>query len=103
MSMNEEHIVSFELDLHNLPPLTAKQEAELASLAARPDTKIDYTDIPPVQDIRLYRARKAMTTVRIDADILVWLRSQSKGYQTRINAILRNEMLRATSGAKQTA
>lgn len=98
MRTNEEHIVEFELDIHNLPPLTAEQQAELDNLAMRPDEAIDYTDIPP-QDIRLYRPVKEMTTIRLDADVLAWLRSQGKGYQTKINAILRNEMLKATARA----
>ena len=34
--------------------------------------------------------------MRIDADVLAWLRAQGKGYQSRINAILRREMLAAT-------
>jgi len=33
------------------------------------------------------------TTVRIDSDVLLWLRAQGKGYQSRINAILRREMM----------
>jgi uncharacterized protein (DUF4415 family) len=33
--------------------------------------------------------RKAHTTLRLDADMLSWFRAQGKGYQTRINAILR--------------
>jgi uncharacterized protein (DUF4415 family) len=33
--------------------------------------------------------RKQQTTLRIDADVLGWFRAQGKGYQTRINAILR--------------
>jgi uncharacterized protein (DUF4415 family) len=28
-------------------------------------------------------------TIRLDADVLVWLKGQGKGYQTRINHILR--------------
>jgi uncharacterized protein (DUF4415 family) len=31
-------------------------------------------------------------TIRLDADVLVWLKGQGKGYQTRINAILRAYM-----------
>ena len=42
---------------------------------------------------RFYRPTKTSTTVRIDSDVLAWLRSQGKGYQSRINAILRREML----------
>lgn len=33
--------------------------------------------------------RKAHMTLRLDADVLGWFRAQGKGYQTRINAILR--------------
>lgn len=48
---------------------------------------------------RFYRPVKEMTTIRLDADVLAWLRSEGKGYQTRINAILRREML-ASPGNK---
>jgi uncharacterized protein (DUF4415 family) len=32
--------------------------------------------------------------VRLDSDVLRWLKSKGKGYQTRINAILRDAMLK---------
>ncbi len=92
MKKKEEHIITFELDPINPPPLTAKQMAALEVLRKMPDSEIDYSDIP---DEPLYRPAKKMTTVRLDADILAWLRSQGKGYQTKINAILRREMLTA--------
>jgi uncharacterized protein (DUF4415 family) len=92
---------TYEVDLANLPPLTAAQEAELAALAARPDSDIDYSDIPPLTEDfwknavrgRFYKPTKTSTTVRIDSDVLAWLKAQGKGYQSRINAILRREML----------
>ena len=94
MKKNEKNIITVEIDPDNLPPLTATQQAELDALAARPDSEIDYSDIPPVEDMsRFYRPIKKMTTIRLDADILAWLRSQGKGYQTKINTILRREML----------
>lgn len=100
------NLVSFEIDLDNLPPLTDQQKAELEALAALPDETIDYSDIPPLTDAfwdnavlgRFYRPTKTSTTVRIDSDVLAWLRSQGRGYQTRINAILRREMLAALKG-----
>ena len=63
---------------------------------------VDTSDIPPLTDeffaqaVRnpYYRPLKQSTTVRIDADVLAWLRSQGAGYQTRINAILRRAMLK---------
>lgn len=88
MNRKEEHTVRFELDPQNTPPLTEKQKVMLESLVAKPDSEIDYSDIPQ------YRPTKEITSVRIDSDVLVWLRAQGKGYQTRINAILRREMLR---------
>lgn len=94
-------IVSYTLD--TLPPLTDADRAKLKALAARPDSEIDTSDIPEMSDEqwknavrgRFYRPTKKSTTVRIDSDVLAWLRSGGKGYQSRINAILRREMLSA--------
>jgi uncharacterized protein (DUF4415 family) len=38
-----------------------------------------------------YRAKK-LVTIRIDADVMEWLRSQGRGHLTRINQIVRNKM-----------
>ena len=91
------------VDLSNLPPLTEEQRGELAALAVRGDETIDFSDIPPMDEdawrgaVRgpLHRPVKESTTVRIDRDVLIWLKSQGRGYQTRLNAILRREMLSA--------
>ncbi|PLC48880.1 cytoplasmic protein [Pollutimonas subterranea] len=93
--------VKHEVELANLPPLSAKQKAELAALAARREGDVDYSDMPPLsaefwknaEQGKFYKPTKTSTTVRIDSDVLAWLRSQGKGYQSRINAILRREML----------
>ena len=42
---------------------------------------------------RFYRPVKQQLTVRIDADVLEWLKGQGSGYQSRLNEILRNAML----------
>jgi len=42
-----------------------------------------------------YKPVKTSTTVRVDSDVLIWLKSQGKGYQTKINAILREAMIRS--------
>jgi len=94
-------LVRYEVDLDNPPPLTQKQKDELAALALRP--RIDYSDIPPLSDEalrnarprRLYKPTKTSTTVRVDSDVLIWLKGYGKGYHTRINAILRDAMLRS--------
>jgi uncharacterized protein (DUF4415 family) len=94
-------VVKRTVNLANPPALTKKQKAELAALAARPDSEIDFSDIPPLTEEfwknaargKFYKPIKTSTTVRIDSDVLAWLRAQGKGYQSRINAILRRKML----------
>ena len=81
--------------------LTARQRKELAALAALPDDQIDTSDIPelPVSAWknavrgRFYRPVKQAVSMRLDADVIAWLRKSGKGYQTRANRILRERML----------
>ena len=40
---------------------------------------------------------KQQVTVRVDADVLAWLRSTGRGYQSKLNDILRQAMLRASA------
>jgi uncharacterized protein (DUF4415 family) len=42
---------------------------------------------------RFYKPLKRQITARVDADVLQWLKSQGRGYQSRLNAILRREIL----------
>ena len=67
---------------------------------ARPDNKIDTSDIPEVTKeefeqghFKYYKPVKKSVTVRIDPDVLAVLKSQGKGYQTRINEILRKAVM----------
>lgn len=59
------------------------------------DEDIDYSDIPELDAAFFATARvvvppgKKQVTVRLDKDVLAWLKAQGRGYQTRINAILR--------------
>lgn len=77
---------------------TKKVAEELAALAALPNEEIDTSDIPEVTDWskavvgRFYRPVKETVTIRLDADVLDWLKQGGKGYQTRINKILRAVM-----------
>jgi uncharacterized protein (DUF4415 family) len=104
-------MVQYEIDLAHPPALTAAQRAEIASLKARPESEIDYSEIPPLGDAfwknaarnPFYRPTKSSTTVRIDSDVLHWLRAQGTGYQSRINSILRREMLESLQSASANA
>lgn len=80
--------------------LTAKQAAELKALQAMSDDKIDYSDAPPAKPEewrdavvgKFYRPIKQQLTLRIDADVVDWFKKQGRGYQTRINELLRDAM-----------
>jgi len=84
----------------SLPPV---DDAALARLAKQSDAAIDTTDIPELSDAQLaamvragqMRPVKQQITARLDADVLAWLKSGGKGYQSRMNAILRKAMLDA--------
>lgn len=99
-------IVGYTLD--KVPPLTKKRRAKLKALATRPDSEIDTSDIPEMTEEQwknarrghFYRPRKRQITARVDADVLDWLKAQGKGYQSRINAILRREMLSAVKSGR---
>lgn len=101
--MSKPKIVRYEVNLSNLPPLTEKQKAEIKAVAAMPDSEIDYSDLPPLDNsfwknaVRnpFYKPTKTSTTVRVDSDVLLWLKAQGKGYQTRMNEILREAMIRS--------
>ena len=45
------------------------------------------------QEGRWNRPRKKRISVRVDVEVLDWLRSKGPGYQTRINRILRTLMI----------
>ena len=58
---------------------------------------IDYSDIAKLDDAFFKNAElklpaKQAVTIRLDSDVLTWFKSQGKGYQTRINQLLRRYM-----------
>lgn len=101
MKKTSDRLVRYAFDPSAPPPLTARQKKEIANLAAMPDESIDTSDVPAVAFTdaavrgRFYKPRKTQITARVDADVLEWLKSQGRGYQGRMNAILRREMLSA--------
>lgn len=78
---------------------------DLAALALLPESSIDLSDLPAtrakdwisVERGKFYRPVKQQLTVRIDADVVQWLKGQGKGYQNRLNEILRAAMWGATN------
>lgn len=87
--------------------LTRSQKDEIQSLELLRDDEIDLSDIP-VRDDRaaavvgkFYRPIKKSLTIRIDADVLAQLKAGGRGYQTRINGILRRATERTRHGDTQ--
>ena len=74
---------------------TADEREALKAVAAMPDSEIDTSDMPEVTDwsdavrVGFYRPVKHLTSLRLDADLLAWFKRGGGGYQTRINAALR--------------
>jgi len=83
-----------KVDLTERLALTPEQEAQLRTLDGVPDT----THIPeaPVENWRsarrFYKVRKEAISIRVDADVLDWLRRKHDRYQVEINRILREKM-----------
>jgi uncharacterized protein (DUF4415 family) len=79
-------------------PLSKKELAELKALEGRP---IDTSDIPEWTDEmwkravrgKFYRPVKKAVSLRLDADVIAWLKKDGKGYQSRANRLLREKML----------
>ena len=81
--------------------ITAKRLTEIKAFK-----NTDFSDSPELTDEQLaqmkpshyrnmanYRPIKKTVNVRLDADVIEWLQSAGKGYQTRMNTILRDAML----------
>ncbi len=73
-------------------------KSDLARLDALKDENIDYSEIPDLSTLGeefwnkavVKRAEpKIQVTIRLDREVLDWFKAQGKGYQTRINAVLR--------------
>jgi len=79
--------------------IDSKQAKELRDLEKMQQKDIDLSDLPEVRDWagavvgKFYRPIKKPLTLRVDADVLAWLKSHGRGYQTRINEILRSAMM----------
>jgi uncharacterized protein (DUF4415 family) len=82
----------------NVPKPT---QADWDRLDSIKEEDIDYSDIPEVTDFsklrpweqrQMFKPVKVTVTCKIDADIVAWLKQGGKGYQTRLNAVLRYAM-----------
>ena len=81
--------------------LSAGRKRRLQKLLRQPEREIDTSDIPELTEKfwqnaarnPFYRPLKKQLTLRLDADVIAWLRRHGRGYQTRANALLRDAMM----------
>lgn len=79
--------------------LTKEQKQDIRAIAGKRDENIDFSDAAPVLDWsraemgKFYRPEKKPVTMRLDSDIIAWLKADGPGYQTKANWLLRNAML----------
>jgi uncharacterized protein (DUF4415 family) len=85
---------------------TKVQKRDIQAIAAKRDQDIDFSDAPPVLDWsgaeigKFYRPVKKPVTMRLDSDIIAWLKADGRGYQTKANWLLRHAMLHFTKGKR---
>jgi uncharacterized protein (DUF4415 family) len=95
--MSVRSTAKFKLNSRSPPKLTARQRKRLRALAAMPDSKIDYSDIPKqTATVKWERPgalvptqNKQQVTLRLDSDVLNFFKDTGARYQSRINAVLR--------------
>jgi len=73
----------------------SSSEKTIEKLETMPDSEIDYSDIPAtdkefwkIAKVKLPQPKKAIS-LRIDPEVLDWFKAQGKGYQSRMNAVLK--------------
>src|SRR3984893_852678 len=82
--------------------LTKEQKRDIRAIAAKRDEDIDFSDAPAVVDWsgaeigKFYRRTKKSVTMRLDSDVITWLKADGRGYQTKANWLLRHAMLHYT-------
>jgi len=86
----------------NKSTISNKSQTDWERLAAMGDDDIDLSDIPELTPEMFAKSvvkrglkekeNKAQLTIRVDQDVLTWFKSQGRGYQTRINSLMRAYM-----------
>src|SRR5260370_31457520 len=86
--------------------LSKEQTRDIGAISAMRDEDIDSSDIALVLDWskaemgKFYRPPKKSVTIRLGADVLKWLKGYGRGYQTRVNMLLRHAMTSSEQGGR---
>lgn len=82
----------FEYDPADPSPLTIEQKRELERLAAMRDSEIDYSDIPPQDNLEGFYHPNQLAGLGVDSDILEWVKTLGNDREALINTLLRQQM-----------
>jgi uncharacterized protein (DUF4415 family) len=86
--------------------LTKEQKRDIRAIAAKRDENIDFSDASAVVDWsgaeigKFYRPTKKPVTMRLDSDVIAWLKADGRGYQTKANWLLRQAMTHLTGRSR---
>lgn len=91
----EENITRYSAEELAQMRAEGKSKTDWARLDALADDAIDCSDIPPLgadfwKNAKLVTPGKERISLHVDQDILQYFKGQGKGYQTRMNAVLRH-------------
>lgn len=109
--MSKEHIVRYTLEEIEEKIAKGKDRSDWARVDAMTDEDIlanmrddpdwaDFIDVDWSKAKIVVPAPKTSISIRLDADIVDFFKATGKGYQTRINAVLRHYMDEHGKGKK---
>ena len=79
--------------------MSPSNKTDLNKLKTLKDTEIDYSDIPETDALFwkeaevIYPSNKTHLSICLDDDIVQWFKKFGRGYQTKINAVLRSYII----------
>ena len=84
-------------EVKQLPPLSTEEIEDVMNFKntdfsdCPKQSKEDLAQFRPWYEVHpeWYKVKKADVHLKLDVDVLEWIKAQGKGYQTKINAVLR--------------
>jgi len=99
------HVLPSRMKGRRMRKLTKQQKRDIRVIAGKRDEEIDFSEAAPVLDWsgaemgKFYRPKKKPVTMRLDSDVIAWLKAEGRGYQTKANWLLRQAMTHFTKKA----
>ncbi|PWK72670.1 BrnA antitoxin family protein [Aminobacter sp. AP02] len=109
--MSKQHIVKYSADEIRKKIASGEGQSDWARVDAMTDAEIeaamridpdwaDTIDIDWSNAVAVYPLPKQAISIRLDQDVVDFFKDTGKGYQTRINAVLRHFMIETKKNKK---